>query len=426
MTETREEAELRPFLEAVAESRARMDPRGSRPDPSALLVALRSGPLEDLYLLSACFANLDLLPAGKGEVPDRILRALTDLSPGATEGARSDSLSRSRMSVDDLSLNELRDAADRSVTAAAAVESGVFRGLHGAEEGLTPSELAARLDADPRAVGILLPPLVRLGLLWQEGDRFALTEESRRTLGDPESPEYAGGGMGLWLHNLRAWTRLPDAVATGRPPEEIQSQASEDEDGRAAIARFMAGMAAAPAERVERTVDLVLERAGEPRTLLDVGGGPGHYARAFAERGLRATVLDRPEVIDFVREEYGLADDERIDTVGADFLENPLPGSFDIALVNNVTHMLSPEQSRVLLRKVRGSLEGDGLIVIGDFVRGRSERADWFALIMLLRTEGGNTYTEADYAAWLEETGFGEMEVVDVEPDRQLVMARTV
>jgi len=79
-----EEADLRPFLEAVAESRVRMDPGSERPDPSALLVALRTGPLEDPYLLSACFANLDLLPPGEGEIPDRILRALTDLSPGAT------------------------------------------------------------------------------------------------------------------------------------------------------------------------------------------------------------------------------------------------------------------------------------------------------------------------------------------------------
>ena len=328
------------------------------------------------------------------------------------------------MSVDDLSLNELRDAADRAVTAASAVEAGIFHGLARSEGPMSAAELATHLGADERAVAILLPPLVRLNLLRREGDRFSLTEESRRTLGDPDSPEYAGGGMGLWLHNLRAWTRLPEAVATGRPAEEIQ--APEEEDERAAIARFMAGMAAAPAERVARTVDLVLERADEPRTLLDVGGGPGHYARAFAKRGLRATVLDRPEVIDFVREEYGLAADERIDTVGVDFLGDPLPAGFDIALVNNVTHMLSPEQNRTLLRKVRGSLEGEGLMVIGDFVRGRSERADWFALIMLLRTEGGNTYTEADYATWLEETGFGEMEVVDAEPDRQLVMARAV
>jgi len=328
------------------------------------------------------------------------------------------------MSVDDLSLNELRDAADRAVTAASAVEAGIFRGLARSDGTMDAAELATHLGADERAVAILLPPLVRLGLLRREGDRFSLTEESRRTLGDAESPEYAGGGMGLWLHNLRAWTRLPEAVATGLPPAEIQ--APDEEDERAAIARFMAGMAAAPADRVERTVDLVLERAGEPRTILDVGGGPGHYALAFAERGIRATVLDRPEVIDFVREEYGLAADERIDTVGADFLADPIRTGFDIALVNNVTHMLSPEQNRTLLRKVRGSLEGEGLIVIGDFVRGRSARADWFALIMLLRTEGGNTYSEADYAAWLEETGFGEMEVVDVEPDRQLIMAPAV
>src|SRR5689334_20534929 len=59
----------------------------------------------------------------------------------------------------------------------AAEESGVFTALD--EKPATISELAARLDFDERATGVLLRLLAAMGLLVQRLGRFHLTDEAR-------------------------------------------------------------------------------------------------------------------------------------------------------------------------------------------------------------------------------------------------------
>lgn len=327
------------------------------------------------------------------------------------------------MRVEGHELTELRDLAETTATIAAAHDAGVFRALAG--RAATAPEVADRAELDPRAVAILLPVLAEIGLVERDGDRFTLPDSTRRALADPDADEFEGGGLPLWLHNLRSFTHLPEVLRSGEPLE----RPDEDEDeARDSLARFMAGMAASPRARVERIVDACLARAPDPddrpRTVLDLGGGPGHMTRAFVERGLRGTLFDRPETVEYVGDAYDLAGIEGLELEGGDFMEDPLPGGpFDIVLVSNVVHMYSPEQNRELLRKVAGVTAPGGVVGIADFFRGPSRRAVRFALIMLLRTEGGNTYTEAEVGAWLAEAGFTAPETVAVDDDRHLITA---
>lgn len=320
------------------------------------------------------------------------------------------------MRIDGHELKELRDLAEQAATVASAYQAGIFRGL--GEGPTTPDELARRIGLAPRAVGILLPVLAEMDLLERRGERFALTPGARRALADPEGEQFEGGGLPLWLLNLRAFTRLPEVLASGEPLEKDD----EDLDDEEALARFMAGMAAAPRSRVERIVDACLDRVRRPRRVLDLGGGPGHMSRAFVERGLEVTLFDRPETVTFVAGEYGLSRVEGLELVGGDFMEDALPGGpFDVVLLSNVVHIYPPEENRELLRRVGRITRPGGVGAIADFVRGRSDRAAYFALIMLLRTEGGDTYSEEQLAGWLEAGGFRDPETVDVDDQRQLV-----
>lgn len=324
----------------------------------------------------------------------------------------------------DFSFTDLRDLSEATATVAGACTAGVFQGLSGG--GATPEELAGRLELSTRAMQILLPFLEELGLLRSEGGRYELTERSRRELADPSDSAYCAGGLPLWLGNLEAWTRLPEALATGEPVRKGGADAGREdpESQREGIARFMAGMAAAPRERVQRLVDGVMDRCPEASTLLDVGGGPGHMSRAFIERGLEAVLLDRPQVVEFVDEEYGLAQVEGLTTVGGDFLEDPLPeGPFDMVLLSNVIHMLSPDHAQLLVKKAGAVTRPGGVVAVADFIRGVSPRATRFALVMLLRSEGGNTYTLEEHDRWFQEAGLAEVEVQNLDPDRQLVTA---
>jgi SAM-dependent methyltransferase len=316
-----------------------------------------------------------------------------------------------------MSLEQLRDGAELVVTVAAAADAGIFTAL--AEQPTDAAALARRTALDERAVTILLPILVDLELLHEQDGKYQLTGDARRTLGDPDSPEYLAGGLPLWLRNLNAWTRLPEVLRSGHPIREEPAA-----DRREWLARFMAGMAAAPAERVRRLVEGCLQRRPGARTVLDLGGGPGHLAREFVNAGLQATLYDTPETIEFVGEAYGLERISGLTLVGGDFLTEPLPaGPFDIVLLSNITHMLSPRQNQELIAKVHASVAPRGTVAIADFVRGRSPRAARFALVMLLRAERGDTYSLEEYRQWLEAAGFRDLAMQDLDPDRQLITA---
>ena len=329
-------------------------------------------------------------------------------------------------------LTELRDLAETTATVAAACEAGIFASL--ADGPASARELAERTGLDERAVGIVLPALAEAETLARvdddatdrsasdvDGDRYGLTDAARRHLADPDSPDFVGGGLPLWLDGLRSFTRLAEVLRSGDPVERPEP---EDEAEREGLEKFMAGMAAAPDARVRRIVDACLDRAPEAGRALDLGGGPGHMARAFVERGLRVTLFDRPPVVDYVGDAYGLSEVEELELVGGDFMEDPLPeGPFDVVLISNIVHSYAPEQNRALLEKVAGVTAPGGVVAVADFFRGRSSRAVRFALVMLLKTEGGNTYTEDEVAGWLERAGFGSPMTVQVDEDRHLITA---
>lgn len=342
----------------------------------------------------------------------------------------------------DLTLTELRDLADVAVLIAAAADAGIFTELasggapspplggvgeggppaaDGASRlsGLTAEELAHRTGYDLRAVRIVLQALAEAGVLSEEGRRFTPTPRCREELCEPDGPGYVARGLPLWLRSIRAWTRLGEVLERGGPLEPRAERRSPDE-----VARFMAGMAAAPAERIRRLVELCLVRHPGARTMLDVGGGPGHMTRAFAERGVAATLYDTEEIIQYVVDAYGLDEVSGLTTAVGDFRTDPLPeGPFDIVLISNVLHIYPPDTNRALLARAAEVVPSGGMIAIGEFLRGRSRKAARFGVQMLVKSDGGDAYTEEEITEWLTDAGFSDAEVADLDPDRQLLTA---
>jgi small-conductance mechanosensitive channel len=116
---------------------------------------------------------------------------------------------------------------------------------------------------------------------------------------DEDTPDHQAGAAELWLPNTRRLLEeLPEAVRTGEPVRTDQAEGADAGD----VARFQAAMADKDPELVERVAgrcaEACLERAPEGGRALDVGGGPGVFARALRDRGFRVTLFDTPEVID--------------------------------------------------------------------------------------------------------------------------------
>ena len=319
-------------------------------------------------------------------------------------------------------LKHCRRGAEWAAAVSAATLLGLFEAI--AEGSNSRDSLAAALEADPRGLGILLGVLEVLELVDVSDGEIRLTQAGRAHFVDRDSGVYQGAAAERWNRLMRNWLMLDEAVIRGGPLDDEDGDGDEDEDeAEEDRASFMALMAARPQAQVRRLVEACLRRKPDAETLLDLGGGPGVHSRAFTERGLEATLMDRPEVIGHVKKAYELKGQPEIELVEGDFLETLPEGPYDVVLLANITHIYDAETNRTLISRVAGLQEPGSIIAIQDFVRGRSAFAPLFAITMLLQTERGNTYSEEAYRAWLEDAGYAEMLIEDVDDDRQIVTA---
>jgi predicted O-methyltransferase YrrM len=290
-----------------------------------------------------------------------------------------------------------------------AIELDVFTAV-GA--GSTAPDVARAINADARATEMLLNALVAIRLLDKHGNAFANTAVSSRYLA-------AGGrddSRAALMHTAHLWTtwsHLTDSVRAGGATWREQTP-SRDAGWTEA---FIAAMHKNAAERAGAVVRAA--RVEEARRMLDVGGGSGAYAIAFANANphLRVDVLDQPGVTPITNRHILAANlQDRIRTRNGDLRTDALGGDYDIVLVSAICHMLSPDENRDLFRRCFDAASAGGRIVIQDFILDPSKTtpksAALFALNMLVGTQAGSTYSDQEYTTWLREAGFGEVEHV--------------
>lgn len=275
-------------------------------------------------------------------------------------------------------------------------------------EGATAAEAASRMGADPRASAMLLHALVALGLLEKRDGRFTCLPVARRHF-QPGSPFDARAAMGHIVNMWDRWSGLTAAVRTGSAAECTELADRGDEWTEP----FIAAMHRIASERAPAVVS-ALGVSGIGR-MLDVGGGSGAYSIAFAKASaeLRAEVLDLAPVLSIAQGHIGAAAlTDRVSTREGDLRADPLGAGYDLVFVSAICHMLSEVENRDLLKRCYDATAPGGRTVIQDFFldpdRTSPKSAALFALNMLTGTRGGNTYTEAEYRAWLREAGFGE------------------
>jgi SAM-dependent methyltransferase len=277
-------------------------------------------------------------------------------------------------------------------------------------------DVARRLDLDPRATYVLLSALGELGVLEEDGGGYLLREEHRGPLLEPGHPDYAGGSVVHRCELIGSWGRLGTILRTGEP---VEDRTSSDVGG---TTNFIQSMRRGARAGVVGVSEAVLSRLPDGASVLDVGGGPGTNAEAFARSGARVTVFDRPEVIELMQEQLRAGG---IETAAGDMNEALPEGPFDAVYYGNTSHMYGPQENRRLFARMRRSLAPGGLLAIREFVRGMSEDAALFAVNMLVLTTGGGTYTREEYEGWLTGAGFEGVEFVPV-PGRgtHLIFAR--
>src|ERR1017187_8084090 len=303
-------------------------------------------------------------------------------------------------------LNERIRGFQESRVVLTALELDVFTAVG---DGAGALEVAAGLRTDPRATGMLLNALTSLRLLVKQEGVFRNSPETARSF-TAGSRDNARPALLHTAHLWQRWSTLTECVRAGTAVarDEIAGRGQDWTEA------FIAAMHRNASERAPLVVRAV--GAENVRRMLDVGGGSGAYSIAFAQANsaLRADILDLATVEEIARrhiQEAGVAD--RVKVRAGDLRSDSLGEGYDLVFVSAICDMLSSGENLDLLRRCREALQPGGRIVIQDFILETDKTAPrfaaLFALNMLVGTRGGSSYSEPEYAGWLDEAGFREI-----------------
>ena len=279
-----------------------------------------------------------------------------------------------------------------------------------------PAESLARLlECDQRALEMLLRALTAMDLLVKDKIGYRCPEPICYWL-DANSNQYLCHIIRHHHHLVESWNQLDRAVQSGQPQRQ-GSSFSEDEWRQ----DFLLGMHNLSSMLAPQLVPLLPLQA--PRSLLDVGGGPGtwsvHFCQQFPQ--LQATVFDLPESKPvFARTITKAWMSERIQFVGGDFLTDPLGDGFEAVWLSHVLHGEGPENAARLVRKAATAVSSGGILLIHEFILNDHDPgptyAALFALNMLLGTEAGQAYSERELTEMCQAAGLEDVQRISLPP----------
>jgi predicted O-methyltransferase YrrM len=281
---------------------------------------------------------------------------------------------------------------------------------------ITSREIAVKAKTDPRATAMLLDVLCGMNLLVKNENKYSNTEGVSLYL-DKHSSHYISGfhhTVNLW----DTWSTLTHVVREGKTQVRKPINA-KDQQWLESFIEAMHDRARQHAPALIANIDL----SGVNR-ILDVGGGPGTYAMAFvnAMDNITADVFDLPHVIPMTKkyiESAGLS--EKMGTVTGDYLVDSLGKGYDLVFLSAIIHSNSFEENSKLLKKCAAALNAGGKVVIQDYIMDNDRTTPLsgalFAINMLVGTDKGTTYTEAEVRQWFLDAGLHFMKRIDTPFD---------
>lgn len=273
--------------------------------------------------------------------------------------------------------------------------------------------LASLVNSDTDALYRFCRALDALGVLREhDGRRFSLAPMGALLRSDaPHTIRWSSSMLGGPI--FRAFAESAEAVRTGRNAFEIAFGTSyhdylttDAESNR----MFIAAMGGDPPPSIIDDIDL-----GEPRTIVDLGGGQGTLlAKLLTRYPLASGVLQElPSVADAAHKylaSEGLAD--RAGVFAHDFLDTVAP-SGDVYVLSRTIQVLSDEQAGQLLRGLRAAMHPESRLVMMNRVLPDEPGfhvAKLTDLVMLI-VYGGRERTETELSALLEANGLSVVRV---------------
>jgi len=290
---------------------------------------------------------------------------------------------------------------------AVAVELDLFTAIHNRHN--SAEKLSKHLKTPLRSIHILLDALVGVGLLTKSKLAYLLTAESKTYLVKSE-PHYLGHIFSRMDDNFKLWPHLSEVVKTGKHVNGVDYATKVQFYSQLARDIFPTSYASS----IQAAKKLGIGKSLKGLKVLDIACGSGAWGIAFAlaDKTVKVTAQDYPEVLDVTR--------QYIKRFRLDNQYNYLPGDlhqvdfgksqYDAIWLGHICHCLGELDSRKLLKKCFEALKPGGRLLIGEFVPNDLRTADsvtlLFALQMLLDTPSGDVFSLKEFKRWLGLTGF--------------------
>jgi SAM-dependent methyltransferase len=291
-----------------------------------------------------------------------------------------------------------------------------------------PQELAARAHADGPALNRLLVALVDLKLVVRQDGSYRNTALASRYLVE--------GGREFWGNTVHHasnlwyfWDGLDRHIIIGKG-KEMPRSFLDDYPHR--LNDYLAAMdegASAKAAAIARAIGIQ-----QFRRMLDVGCGPGGYARAFCEMNpdLSVTLLDLEPSLAAARQrvqDRGL--EGRIASHVCQVLEDPIPGDgYDLVFLSNLIHAYGEREVELIVEKAWRALAAPGELVIHDYLFdagcGPPLHASLFNLTMLVGTPRGRCYSAEEMTGMLNRLHAAEVKTVPIGLGTSLIVAKKI
>ena len=279
----------------------------------------------------------------------------------------------------------------------------------------------SELGVDPRALATTIPVLLHTGLVATDGEVLRLTHSGARLLEKGELPSERN------LDLLRDLGRMKEVIQNGGPARDDSGKSKATQGGTRAddlahTERFLDYLYQMSEGAALTTLEWLSPLLAQHARVLDVGGGHGRYARAFADAGHPTTLFDLPHVVDLAKKRHG----DALSYIAGDFHEaRSFGGPYDLILLCNIAHSESAEANASLVSRLAGVLMPGGHLVLKDMfldeIGAEPANAVFFGLTMLFYTEHGQSPVLDRAKQWLLDAGLAKPRVTLLDTQALLI-----
>ncbi len=292
-------------------------------------------------------------------------------------------------------------------------------------------KLSAATGTDPAGLSYLVGVLKNLGYLKERRGKISNTAMTRKWMLRDSPCAIVDLFASINDASMR-WDYLLDSIKSGRPPV-LGYQWLDEESSR--WPRYHRGLKNT-ATLISPYVLKFVRVPARYRTLLDIGGGHGHYCIEFCRRhpGLSGTILDWEPAGPVAHQNISEAGLEgRVTFKSGDFPSDAIGNGYDVILLFNFIRIMDRELLASHLVKVREALSPGGSVVILDHMGhtpgSRFMGANTFLILLeIYNSTVGRFHKASDVVMMLRNAGFSRIRKKDLHrsPGLSIIQAMNI